>query len=108
MKETTVYCITPLIALLWFSVMPAHAQLAVSGTVRDADEQSPPGNALPGAAITIEGTYIGTFTDASGNFRLTNLKPGPVSVRVSLLGYEPQTQTLDLTQNVILPVLLEK
>ena len=108
MKKTTIYCITPLIALLWLLVAPVQAQISISGTVRDADEQTLPGNALPGAAITIESTYIGTFADASGNFRLTNLKPGPVSVRVSLLGYEPQIQTLDLTQNVVLPVLLRK
>jgi iron complex outermembrane receptor protein len=113
MKRTTTYCFAWLIALLWLSITPLQAQLSISGTVRDADAQSPPGNeptgsTLPGAAVTIEGTYMGTFTNADGGFRLTNLKPGFVSVRVSLLGYEPQTQTLDLTQNVTLPISLKK
>lgn len=101
-KKTTCYFVS-LLALLWLSVLPAQAQLSISGTVRDADEQASPAGSLPGAAVTIEGTYIGTFTDPGGAFRLTNLKPGPVTVRVSLLGYEPQTETLDLTQNIVLP-----
>lgn len=107
MKKTTVYFVS-LIALLWLSALPAQAQFFISGTIREADEQSSSGNALPGAAITIEGTYIGTFADAAGSFRLSNLKPGPVSVRVSLLGYEPQTTVLELTQNTTLPVFLKK
>lgn len=63
---------------------------------------------LPGAAITIEGTYKGTFTDANGAFQLTNVKPGSVLLRVSLLGYEPQTQVLDVTQNKTLSVSLAR
>jgi iron complex outermembrane receptor protein len=104
-KKTT--CYTVLLLLLCLSVFQAQAQLAISGTVRETDEQAT-SQSLPGAAITIEGTYIGTFTDASGNFRLTNLKPGPVSVRVSLLGYEPQVQTINLTQDATVAVVLKK
>lgn len=93
-----------LITLLGLSILPAWAQqLSISGTVSDAN-----GGALPGAAITVEGTYKGTFTDATGAFQLTNLKPGPISLRVSLLGYEAQSQTLDLTQNTILAIRLQK
>ena len=105
-KKTTYY--TSLLLLLCLSVCQVQAQLVISGTVRETDDQATASQLLPGAAITIEGTYIGTFTDASGNFRLTNLKPGPVSVRVSLLGYEPQTQMLNLTQDATLPIVLKK
>jgi iron complex outermembrane receptor protein len=102
MKKTTTYFFM-LIAFLWLSNLPAWAQLSISGTVNDAD-----GGILPGAAVTLEGTYTGTFTDANGTFKLTNLKPGAVSVRVSLLGYETQTQPVDVTQNVTLSVNLKK
>ena len=102
MKKPTTY-LGLLTALLWLSTMPVWAQFSISGTVSDAD-----GGTLPGAAIILEGTYKGTFTDAVGAFRLTNLKPSLVSVRVSLLGYEPQTQTLDLSQNATLAVALIK
>ena len=81
------------VALLWLSTLPAWAQLTVSGTVNDAS-----GGTLPGAAVILEGTYKGTFTDASGAFRLTNLKPGLLTLRVSLLGYEPQTREIKLTE----------
>ena len=104
-KKTTYYAC--LLVLLCLSVCQAQAQLSISGTVREADDRTT-SQSLPGAALTIEGTYIGTFTDASGNFRLTNLKPGYVTIRVSLLGYEPQTQTLDLTQNATLSIVLKK
>ncbi|GAB3500323.1 TonB-dependent receptor [Spirosoma knui] len=92
-----------LIALLGLSSLPSWAQLSISGTVSDAD-----GGTLPGAAVVLEGTYTGTFTDAAGTFRLTNVKPGSVSVRVSLLGYEAQTQPVTLTQNTTLTFSLKK
>lgn len=90
-------------ALLLFVSSSAWAQFSISGSVNDAD-----GGTLPGAAITIEGTYKGTFTDAQGTFQLSNLKSGPLSIRVSLLGYEAQSQTLDLTQNATLSFRLQK
>ncbi|GAB2571074.1 TonB-dependent receptor [Spirosoma areae] len=89
--------------MLWLSTLPAWAQLSISGTVNDAD-----GGTLPGAAVVIEGTYKGTFTDAQGAFQLTNVKAGPISLRVSLLGYEPQTQTVDPVHTVKLMFTLSK
>ena len=102
MKKGTIYFFIPM-ALLWLSTAPAWAQFSMSGTVSDAD-----GSTLPGAAIVLEGTYKGTFTDASGAYRLTNLPPGSVSVRVSLLGYEAQAKPIDLTQDTQLSFTLLK
>ncbi|QMW02347.1 TonB-dependent receptor [Spirosoma foliorum] len=102
MKKSTTY-LTILVALLWLSALPSWAQLSISGTVSDAD-----GGTLPGAAITIDGTYKGTFTNASGAFRLTGLKQGPLSLRISLLGYEPQNQTVDPTSTTNLAIKLVK
>ena len=90
------------LVLLGLSVLPAWAQFSISGTVSDAD------GPLPGAAIVLEGTYKGTYTDATGTFVLTNLKPGTQSVRISLLGYEPQTQTVEISQNTTLGIKLTK
>ena len=101
MKKPTTYFI--LIVLLWLSNLPTWAQLSMSGTVNDAD-----GGPLPGAAVTLDGTYKGTFTDANGAFRLTNLKPGTVSIRTSMLGYEAQIQPVDLIQNTTLSIRLAK
>lgn len=89
--------------LLLFVSSSAWAQFSISGSVNDAD-----GGTLPGAAITIEGTYKGTFTDAQGAFQLSNVKSGPLSIRVSLLGYEAQSQIIDLTQNATVSFRLQK
>jgi iron complex outermembrane receptor protein len=95
--------LTSLVTLLWLYSSPVWAQFTISGTVNDVD-----GGTLPGAAITLEGTYKGTFTDANGSFLLTNLKPGSLSLRISLLGYETQTQALELTQNTTVSINLKK
>ncbi|MBD2754822.1 TonB-dependent receptor [Spirosoma validum] len=100
MKKPTTYLLT---LIAWLSVVSAWAQMTITGTVNDAD-----GGTLPGAAIVIEGTYKGTFTDANGAFQLTNVRPGAASLRISLLGYDPQTQTLDLNQNATITVTLQK
>ncbi len=102
MKKTTTYLVL-LVALLWLPSLPAWAQLALSGTVRDAD-----GGTLPGAAVVLEGTYKGTFTDAAGAFRLTNLKPVSVSIQVSMMGYETQSQMINPSQNATLSIKLTK
>ncbi|AKD58081.1 TonB-dependent receptor [Spirosoma radiotolerans] len=102
MKKPTVY-IHFFVALLWLSTLPAWAQHTLSGKVSDAD-----GGPLPGAAVTVEGTYKGTFTDVNGAFYLTNLKPTAVSVQVSMLGYETQRQTVDPSKNDVLSIKLSK
>ncbi|MGA0560518.1 TonB-dependent receptor [Larkinella sp. VNQ87] len=102
MKKITAYLIA-VIGIFLVSCLPVWAQFSLSGTVNDAD-----GGVLPGAAITLEGTYKGTFADASGAFRLTNLKPGTLHLRVSLLGYEPVLQTVELTKDQQLTVSLTK
>ncbi|GAB2523706.1 TonB-dependent receptor [Spirosoma aerophilum] len=102
MKKPTTYFFL-FIALLWLSIRPAWAQLTISGVVSDAD-----GGLLPGASVVLTGTYKGTYTDASGTFRLTNLKAAPVVLQVSMLGYETKTQTVDPNQNASLSIKLLK
>ncbi|WP_460634240.1 TonB-dependent receptor [Larkinella harenae] len=94
---------TGLLGLFFLSALPAWAQFSISGTVNDVE-----GGVLPGTAITVEGTFKGTFADANGEFRLTNLKPGAVKLRFSLLGYEPVLQTVELNRNEQLVVALAK
>ena len=102
MKKKTIYPAL-VVALLWLSTLPAWAQFTISGTVSDAD-----GGTLPGAAVVLDDTYKGTFTDASGAFQLKNLKPGPVAIRVSMMGYEAHTQTIDPMQTTTLSIKLAK
>lgn len=78
--------------MLWCLLhLPTWAQsLTLSGTIRDAD------GALPGAAITLDGSLKGTNTDATGAFRLTNLRPGSYQLRASLVGYAALEQAVTL------------
>ncbi|WP_266369275.1 TonB-dependent receptor [Tellurirhabdus rosea] len=88
--------------LFWLSCLPVWAQFSLSGSVKESG-----GGALPGAAVLVEGSYKGTVTDASGGYRLTNLKPGTYQIRVSLLGFEAQVREVELrsdaTQSFELP-----
>ncbi len=102
MKKGTTYLVG-VMALLLLSCLPARAQFSLSGMISDAE-----GGVLPGAAITLEGTFQGTAADASGQYKLSNLKPGNYQVRVSLLGFEAITQAVDLQANQILSVALKK
>lgn len=89
--------------LFWLFSLPSWAQFTISGIVKEPD-----GSALPGAAITIEGTYKGTFTDANGAFQLSNVKSGPTALRISLIGYEPQTRQINVTQNTTESINLQR
>ena len=65
------------------------------------------GNHIPGAAVTIEGTTIGTVTDASGHFKFTNLKVGKWTLKVRILGYKTVTKKINAVKGKTLEVKFE-
>ncbi len=75
--------------------LPAVAQperAAVSGTVRDAAS----GETLIQASVRVEGTALGAATNAQGFYALAGLPPGPATLVVSHIGYEPARRTVEL------------
>ncbi|NUM49994.1 MAG: carboxypeptidase-like regulatory domain-containing protein [Flavobacteriales bacterium] len=52
---------------------------------------------LPGAAIVIPGTAIGTSCDFDGNFTLKNIPSGKQNILVSFIGYNTDTLKLNFT-----------
>jgi hypothetical protein len=58
----------------------------VRGTIMDQDSQTP----IIGASVIVVGSdpLIGSVTDENGNFRLTNVPIGRVTLRVTYIGYE--------------------
>ncbi|MBK0401493.1 TonB-dependent receptor [Adhaeribacter sp. BT258] len=92
-------------ALLVLMLLPAFAfaQFTLSGTVSDAATNQP----LPGASVQLSAKN-GQMSDAAGNFTFTNLEAGNYTVRVSYLGFEPVSQTVELTADKTLAFPLQK
>jgi len=61
----------------------------ISGTVRDRRTQE----TLPGVSVTLEGTTLGTATDAEGRFRLSSIPTGAYNLRATFVGYDPLLRT---------------
>lgn len=82
--------------LLMFSLLN-HAwsqnEGIIVGRVLDASINSP----LPGANIVIEGSNIGTITDVYGNFSISNVNPGQITLLVSFVGYEKELIDLEVS-----------
>ena len=92
---------------LWIWGTPAIAQegRSVTGYVSDASDESP----LPGATVQLLDTGEGQATDEDGRFTFRGVKPGTYQIRVSFVGYESQTSTIEVIegQDTILYVDLE-
>ncbi|MCK5066488.1 MAG: TonB-dependent receptor [Bacteroidales bacterium] len=63
---------------------------AAAGIIRGKILDATTGEALIGANVFLSGTTTGTITDFDGNFTLTNVTPGVVSVTASYISYETQ------------------
>ena len=70
------------------------SQFTISGKVTGEDNE-----ALPGANISIEGTYEGTVTSIDGHYSIEGLRPGSYRIRATFIGYETQTQKVELSNN---------
>jgi hypothetical protein len=84
--------IIALLAAFAFLLTTASAQQitqTIRGTIVDQDSQTP----LIGASIVVVGAepMIGTVTDVDGNFRLTGVPIGRVTLKVTFMGYEERT-----------------
>ena len=73
------------------STLPsAHAQVTLSGTVRDYDT----GETLPAANIRILGTYSGTISNADGVFRLV-VPRVPATIVFRYVGYDSDSLVVE-------------
>ncbi len=83
-------------AFLMMSVMAFAQTGSIKGKV--LDETSAP---LPGAAVSIDGTTMGATTDANGNFTISGVKSGNVTVTAKFLGYLALKKTVTVGSSVI-------
>lgn len=56
----------------------------ISGRVTDNET----GEALPGTTVIVEGTTLGTATDADGYYTINNIPPGIYTITASAVGYQ--------------------
>ena len=73
--------------VMWvlISTCICHAQVTVSGAVRDAES----GESLVGATVQVKGKFVGTVTDADGTFTL-DIDEKPEVLIISYTGYTSQ------------------
>ena len=95
---------TKKIFLSWMAVLglllSAHAQeREITGSVKDHA-----GAGIVGATILVEGTTIGSTTDASGHFSLN--APEDAKLNISFIGYE--SQQVDVAGRTHIPVSLKE
>lgn len=57
------------------------------------------GEHLPGVAIMIEGTTMGTVTDATGHYRFNHLPEGKLTLKVRVIGYQTITKKVTAIKN---------
>ena len=81
-----------LVSLVLVSLAPA--QPASTATITGRVLNPTAGLTLESARITLVGTNRETFTDAFGEYRLTGVPAGPVTLNVFYTGLAPQTITL--------------
>jgi len=76
------------------ALVAAHTPPA--GTLHGAVLDDATGEPIPGANVLVVGTSIGTSTDRDGQFTLADVPDGLQEIRVSSVGYTPQTLVVDV------------
>ncbi len=83
------------VLLLAFDRPILHAQ-GGAGTVEGRVFNSATGSALANARVVVEGTGRETLTDDTGSYRLTGLPAGAARVRITYLGFDSQTASVQV------------
>ncbi|WP_316734909.1 SusC/RagA family TonB-linked outer membrane protein [Pedobacter aquatilis] len=84
-----------LLMLFVLSALIVKAQTgSISGKVLDET-----GQPLPGASILVKGTTRSTSTDADGNFKLSALSTGSLTLSASFVGYQTMDKAVSVAAN---------
>jgi TonB-dependent receptor len=82
----------------------AQAQVIGTGSIEGRVFNPATGEYLELARITVEGTMLEALTDASGQYRLTNVPAGPARVRAFRTGVVSQTQSITVAAGQTVPL----
>lgn len=75
---------------------------AIKGKVTTQD-----GSAAAAVSVQLKGTKKAATTDEDGYFVVKNVKPGTYELLISLVGYEPLTQTVTVEENKTTAVIMQ-
>jgi len=92
--------------ILFFSLISSSAQKQktdanIVGHVTSGGEH------LHFATISVKGTTIGTFTDETGHFQLTNMPAGEMTIIASCVGYKPAEKIIVISPNQTIELKFE-
>jgi TonB-linked SusC/RagA family outer membrane protein len=76
-----------LVAFTLVAAVCAPAAAAQQGTITGRVTDQAAGRPLAGARVVLVGTSVASQTNADGRYRIADVRPGPVTVRVSAIGY---------------------
>lgn len=82
---------TTIIFLLILLPFAQAQNSSLHGNVTDSEN-----NRLPGANVVIIGTNNGVNANESGEYLLTRLSEGKITVRASFVGYQPETREVEI------------
>jgi iron complex outermembrane receptor protein len=85
-----------LCVFLMMSVMAFAQTGGIRGKVVDENNQP-----LPGVAISIDGTTIGSATDANGNYIITRLQAGNYNITAKFIGYVAYKATVTVANSIV-------
>jgi iron complex outermembrane recepter protein len=101
-KRITKFLILAFFCVVGISTVHAQEPAIVAGTVTDSETKEP----LIGVNIIVKGSIQGTVTDVSGKFSLKITRALPVTLGVSIIGY--QAKDIEVTgSNSNLSIVLE-
>ncbi|MGH2603721.1 MAG: carboxypeptidase-like regulatory domain-containing protein, partial [Dehalococcoidia bacterium] len=96
------------VALLCFGFAAPVAAVAQQGVITGRVTDQATELAVVGAQVLVVGTTRSALTDREGRYRLENVSPGTVELRVRMIGYAVSTRSVTVTagQEVMADIVL--
>jgi len=85
-----------LFGLIWVSFQ-VQAQVRISGKITDSRNKP-----VGGASVNLKDTYDGTTADSLGHFSFITIEKGEQTLQVSIIGYNPVEQKLQIAGTPII------
>jgi len=82
-------------ALCFFALQMNVFAGTITGTITNSEEKQP----LVAASVAVLGSPRGAITDKNGHFKISNVKPGNYTVKVSALGFSTEERSIEVSDS---------